>query len=704
MLRRNWWLVLLGALLGGSIAGYKVATEVTQYRAAAVIRLADTREALTSGLAGPSMQGTLGRGVDPLLSQIQVLMSDRVAGAVVDSLSLRLRVARAPSADSTALVVHSRDQAIANVLAGLSARPRQGTDVVDVTYVGTDAALARDLVNTAIITFQAENARASQQQSRRRRIFLEEQLATNDSILAHVQEALIQFRSREQVYSSRDRFAAEQTGLMGLEVRREELDADRRMYSSLLETLMQAPEAARGRRLRTLVSAPGMASNAMVAQLHAQLVQYESALDALVSGEWGSALSNPDVQRLLQLQETTRDRLMEAVLSHMAGLDARIAALDGLRERSAEQFQTLPGTEAEEAQLIQQVETARAMASLLRQEYQKSRVSEAVEAGQVEIVDLARMPGAPIGSGATRTLIFAVLLGLMAGGGIAVLRERLNFTIRRQEDVARVLGLTTLTTVPRLRSGRRFRSVLSGGARNGNGNGRSGGLTASRDLVAVLDNRSSGAEAYRTLRTNLLFSELGDRLKTVVVTSAATGEGKTTVAANLATAFAQQGIRVLLVDADLRKSRLHKVFEQDREPGLSEWLVQEAKPTEAIRRTNVEKLFLLVSGALPENPSEHLGSPRMARLVEALRDAFELVIFDSPPLMAAADAAVLASRADGVVLVVRAGGTEKGVALDAVRQLEKVGARVLGVVLNDPDATAAHYGDYHHYEYYGEGG
>lgn len=221
-------------------------------------------------------------------------------------------------------------------------------------------------------------------------------------------------------------------------------------------------------------------------------------------------------------------------------------------------------------------------------------------------------------------------------------------------------------------------------------------------LVAAAHTHSTGAEAYRTLRTNLIFSQAVQSLKTIVVTSASPGEGKTTTAANLAVTFAQQGMRVLLVDCDLRRARLHKMFNVPREPGLTELILDHEVPTEVIRGTPVENLSVLTSGTLPPNPSELLGGPRMERVLEVLREQFDMIVLDSPPLLAASDASVLGTKTDGVLLVVRAGQTERGAAQQAVQQLAVVGARVVGAVLNDPDAKVPQYGGYYNYEYYGE--
>jgi capsular exopolysaccharide synthesis family protein len=214
---------------------------------------------------------------------------------------------------------------------------------------------------------------------------------------------------------------------------------------------------------------------------------------------------------------------------------------------------------------------------------------------------------------------------------------------------------------------------------------------------------SSAAEAYRAVRTNLIFSHAVRELKTLVITSSAPAEGKTLTSCNLAAAFAQQGLRVLLVDCDLRKSRVHRVFGLPREPGLTEVVLGYATEAQAIRETSVEGLSVLASGTSPPNPSELLGGVRMRALIASLRERFDLVIFDTPPTLAAADAAVLGAVVDGAVMVVRAGQTELGAAQDALHQLLTVGTRVVGCMLNDPDGKVARYGGYYYsYGYYAE--
>lgn len=207
------------------------------------------------------------------------------------------------------------------------------------------------------------------------------------------------------------------------------------------------------------------------------------------------------------------------------------------------------------------------------------------------------------------------------------------------------------------------------------------GLDASR-LTTAIDPRSPVAEAYRTLRTNLEFSSLDRPLKTIVVTSSGTEEGKTTVLANLAVALAESGKRVVAVDCDFRSPSLHSIVGGPREPGFTN-VVLGADIETALHPTAIAGLQLMPSGPVPPNPAEVIASARLEQILEALSKQADIVLIDSPPIGLVADAAQLAARTDGVLLVLRAGRSRREAAQRAKRQLEQVHARILGVVLND---------------------
>lgn len=203
------------------------------------------------------------------------------------------------------------------------------------------------------------------------------------------------------------------------------------------------------------------------------------------------------------------------------------------------------------------------------------------------------------------------------------------------------------------------------------------------NLVTVSHPRSPVSEAYRTLRTNIEFSSLDHAVKTILVTSAAPDEGKSTTIANLGVTFAESGREVVVVDCDLRRPSLHQLFALPNETGLTAAIREERPVAELLGETRVPRLRLLASGVIPPNPAELLGSRRMDRVIETLRDLADVVLFDAPPTIAVADAAVLAPKMDGVLLVVSAGKTRRDHALRAKRLIEKVNAKVLGVVLNN---------------------
>jgi non-specific protein-tyrosine kinase len=215
------------------------------------------------------------------------------------------------------------------------------------------------------------------------------------------------------------------------------------------------------------------------------------------------------------------------------------------------------------------------------------------------------------------------------------------------------------------------------------------------ELIAVSEPRSHISEAYRTLRTNLDFASLDQALKTLVVTSAGVSEGKSTTLANLAVVSAQTGRNVVLVDADLRRPTLHQLFGLDNETGLTTVMMDDAAlSTPPLQASGIEGLSVLTSGPLPPNPAELMGSRRMEEAIAALAERADQVFFDTPPVVAVTDAAVLATKVDGVLLVVSAGQTRREVARTAVQRLEQINARLVGTVLTNAQMGAG-FGEYY---------
>jgi non-specific protein-tyrosine kinase len=303
-----------------------------------------------------------------------------------------------------------------------------------------------------------------------------------------------------------------------------------------------------------------------------------------------------------------------------------------------------------------------------------SQIAAQNEAARQSGVDTATLlepavpPGTPLGPSLRRSVLLGTAVGLALGVALALLLERLDDTVKTGEDVARVAQLPTLGSVGRL--------------------GRS-------RLLGRQNTRSPVAEAYRIVRTNIRFATAARDCRTILVTSPGHGEGKSTTAANLAIVTAQAGKRVILVDSDLRRPSVHRLFGTASSPGLGDLLRDEAatSSTALLRPTWAEGLRLLTAGSAPPDAAELLQGPRFARVLQELRDACDLVFLDSPPLLEVADAAVLGAQVDGVVLVVEAGKTRAAAVQHSVATLDHAGASVLGSVVNkrSPWVSGGHY-------------
>lgn len=221
-------------------------------------------------------------------------------------------------------------------------------------------------------------------------------------------------------------------------------------------------------------------------------------------------------------------------------------------------------------------------------------------------------------------------------------------------------------------------------------------LTLKRRLLAHNSPKDPIAEQYRTIRTNIQFSNVDQDIKTIVLTSSGAEEGKSTTSANLATVYAQQGLKVLLIDADLRKPTGHYTFRLENHIGLTNVLTRQSTLAQAVQESEIPHLSVLTSGPIPPNPSELLASAQMAELLKEMKEKFDMIIFDTPPILAVADAQILANQVDGTILVVSSGKTEKDAALKSKELLSNAQGKLLGVVLNNRKVEEGNY-----YYYYG---
>jgi capsular exopolysaccharide synthesis family protein len=291
----------------------------------------------------------------------------------------------------------------------------------------------------------------------------------------------------------------------------------------------------------------------------------------------------------------------------------------------------------------------------------------------IRSVDAARQENTPVEPAKATVLFESLALGGLLGALIALVRDLLDQRLRSAEEIKQVLSLPVLGVVPHISA----RSPVQ------------------RGLQLHLDPMSDVAEAYRTIRTAVYFGVPGGAAKTLLVTSPSPGDGKTTLASNLAVAMAQAGNRVLLLDADFRKPTQHKIFELDKGVGLSSVLAGETELKQAIRDTPVNGLHVLPCGPIPANPSEILNSQMFADLLEILSDRYDHILLDSPPIVPVTDSRILAASCGATLLALRAEKTTRKTATHAKDVLRAVGARILGVVVNDVPRRRGFYGYYY---------
>ena len=293
----------------------------------------------------------------------------------------------------------------------------------------------------------------------------------------------------------------------------------------------------------------------------------------------------------------------------------------------------------------------------------------------ISVIEAAALPVSPIGPNKPATILLAAVIGFLLAAGAAFLLEYLDDSLKNPDDVQKALGLTTLGAIP----------VMAETATQG-------------ELAVIASSHSMASEAFRVLRTNLRFAGVDRPLKAVLITSPSPSEGKSLTASNLGAALAQAGERVILVDTDLHRPRLHRVFGLRNNRGVTSALLEERPDlNDLLQETTVPGLHVLTSGPLPPNASELLGSTRMRDLLAALSSQADTLLLDSPPATALADAAVLATQTDGVLLVLDSGVTRREAARRAIEALRRVNGRVVGAILNRLPTSG---GGYYYYYYY----
>ncbi len=392
------------------------------------------------------------------------------------------------------------------------------------------------------------------------------------------------------------------------------------------------------------------------------------------------AIADELADQLQILISRREDSNTEFMVSQSESLRAKIpAAQDEILRLEQQLTETFSARQVQDIQ--SQINSLRNQVNLWQSTYaQYQALLGAGSANFLRRIEEAPVPAAPIGPNRPMQIALAAGIGLVLALAAAFLLEYLDDTLKSPDDVSKMVSLTTLGVITRIT-----------------------GSTLADKLITLRYPKSPISEAYRAMRTNLQYSSLDEPIRTLVVTSANPKEGKSTTLSNLGIVMAQSGKSIVLVDADLRRPMLHRIFQVQNKRGLTDLLLQETPVLDGcLQQTGIENLRILTSGPLPPNPSELLGSKKMQHLMDVLTAEADVVLFDTPPALAVTDAVVLGSQTDGVLLVTDAGKTRRGAARLAVENLRKVGATLTGVAMNrlSPRGLGRGYYYYYHYYYY----
>jgi len=597
-------------------------------------------------------------------------------------------------------------------------------DFVTVSAVARDA----DLINVRVRSINAEEAalianlyaeayvQFSQNQSSQRfrvaREFLDDQVARFDSTLRSAETDFVSFQQSSQIvapemeaqqiyeqlrvleqrrYEVQVRIAQTQSEVGGLQERiarispslaervsglddaiitqsktavaRAQADLDR-IYAQNPNVISQQPEPDNVARLRR-----------EIATLTRQVRERSSNLVAGMLAEDGLIMLDPTASvagQLRPLQEISSQIIAKEV--ELAGLRSSLAVIQGAIQQYTSRIAQLPGQNVLIERLTRTRDIQQRTYMMVLEQLQEARIAEQSEIGYVTILDHAIAAEKPVSPRKALNLVLGILVGLLAGVTVALVRNAFDTQLRQPDQLKR-LGVPVLGMVPD------FEKVIKSDF-NGLDRVSFGGHSYSTSLITLLNPLSPLTESYRRLRTTLLFSNPDKKVKRIIVTSSTPGEGKSTTSSNLAVTLAQSGQRTLYIDADLRKPTGHKVFGLSREPGLVSILFQEGPLDMELYRSEIENLFIIPAGPRSNNPSELLGSQKMKDFLASVDAQFDVIIIDTPPVLAVADSQIMGVISDAVVFVALTGGVALADVQRSVSLLREVNVPLAGVVFN----------------------
>jgi capsular exopolysaccharide synthesis family protein len=585
-----------------------------------------------------------------------------------------------PKADETVRQTRAIDAFLGNV----TVAPVRNSRLVTVRYASSKPELAAHVANGLAREYIAQNLEFKFLSTKEAAEWLTQQLAQERKKLEESELALQRYREKGDAVALEDRQNIVVQRLTDLNAAYTKARTDRIEKEALYNQLnnLRNDSAA-------LDTFPAILSNSFIQQLKAQLADLQRQ-QAQLADRLGE--KHPEMIKQRSAIESTEAKLtaeiakvVQSVRNEFTAAEAQERSLAAALNAQKADALALNQRGIEYSVLRREAESSKQIYDALMQRAKETGISGELKRNNIRLVDQAEIPRSAVSPNRTRDLALGLLGGLLAGIGLALFVEYLDNRVKNPDEIKGFLGMSFLGLIPGLRER---------------------DLSPGQPPMLTESVPQNFAEAVRTVRTNVIFSSAEQGARSVLVTSTQPQEGKTVVTANLAVALAQTGQRVLLMDADMRKPRQHEMFNLTQDPGLSSLLVGRAKANAAIRKADVQNLWVMPAGPNPPNPAELLGSSRFRDLLKALLGHFDWIVIDSPPVMAVTDASVIGHLTKGVVFVIGSEQVARGTVRAAIEQLQAAKCTLLGGVLNRVNLRKnpyyyAHYYKHDYAGYYG---
>jgi tyrosine-protein kinase Etk/Wzc len=710
LFRLNLTAIFLISFTGLLVAIVYAVTAPNIYKSSTELKISKSSGSVLQG----SMMPDFGQdfGADRfVMNEIEILKSYRVrynvALMITDSAQLNKYKNKFSSLlteqfgiDKSEYRLKSVQDIASTLVKNVTIEQKRGLDIVDLSVESTSPVEAALIVNCYAISYREINLAYSRQQFTVIKNFLGQQRDDKLSGLGRTEETLKNFQEQKGIVELPAQAQALITQSSDMQAK---MNATKIDLTISEKNLNQYKEELKKRSPDLTNYIENFATEPYIKKLQEQIADYKTQKDRTMSS------SSPNSQRVVQEFDNKindlHDKLNNQLSVYKAGIlastpdeiktltrqvleeeikyQSNLASYKKMNEIVGEydrKMNQLPTSSIDLARLQREESSNEKLYLLVEERYQEAVINEQSVPGNVLIIDEGLVTRTPSKPNRILIVIVGLVLGITMGIGFAVIRTFLDNTIKTPEDLQK-RGVNVLAWIPLIE-----------------------GVESNKDLEFIVARKpdASASEAYRALRTRIKFSKLGKDgagLKTILVTSAAAQEGKSTTSVNIAGSLAQANFKTLLLDADLRKPRLHNIFNQKRFPGFTDYFFGQATYEDIIRPTEVNNLDYITAGTIPPNPSEILGSDQMESFLKKLKREYDYIIIDSPPVIAVTDSEIISSIVDGTILVVSANNTEMELMDKAINLLNQEHSTFIGVILNNFSYRSG-YGSYYKYYYY----